>query len=108
MGFKTDREFLRNVSVGAVGARQVRRLLNARGFRLIGVDRSALSVKLWATRIKRLRVPDLLCLKSGLRSECRAKADLGIIMSHSARAGREWDNGLRDQSRLLARTLSPR
>ena len=97
MGFKTNREFLRNISVGAVGTRQILRLLNGRGFRLIDIDRSALSSKLWATKVKRLRVPDLLCLKSGVRIESRAKGELGIIMSHSPTdPERAWDTGLRD------------
>lgn len=97
MGFKSDWEFLRNVTVGAVGARHVIRLLNHAGFQLIGTDRSAVSNKIWATKVKRLRVPDLLCLRSGVRVECRAKGELAIKMSHAtANPERAWDNGLRD------------
>lgn len=103
MGLKTDWEFLSNVSLGAVGARLIIHFLKTVGFKLICVDRSAVSSKLWSIKTKRLRVPDLLCLRSGMRIECRAKNDLGIIMSHSSSPGREWDNGLRDQD-LIALT----
>lgn len=97
MGIKTDREFLRNISVGAVGARKIQEVLRGGSFRLIDTDRTALSPKIWQTKVKRLRVPDLLCLSSGVRIESRAKGKLGIIMSHSENTpGRQWDDGLRD------------
>ncbi len=97
MGFKTDREFLRNITVGAVGTRQVAKLLNEGGFRVIELERTAISNKLWATKIKRLRVPDLLCLHSGTRIESRAKGTLKITMSHTVNnPDRSWDKGLRD------------
>lgn len=97
MGFKTDREFLRNITVGAVGTRQVASLLNAGGFRIIELERTAISNKLWATKIKRLRVPDLLCLRSGTRIESRAKGTLKVTMSHAVNnPDRAWDKGLRD------------
>ena len=97
MGFKSDREFLRNVSIGAVGTRKIAAILRRGGFRIIELERYCSSNKIWATKIKRLRVPDLLCLESGVRIECRAKADLKITMSHSVNnADRAWDKGLRD------------
>ena len=97
MGFKSDREFLRNVSIGAVGTRRVAAILRQGGFRIAELERYSSSNKIWATKIKRLRVPDLLCLDSGIRIECRAKADLKITMSHSINnADRAWDKGLRD------------
>ena len=97
MGFKSDREFLRNVSIGAIGTRAVAAILRDGGFRIIELERYCSSNKIWATKIKRLRVPDLLCLKSGIRIECRAKADLKITMSHSVnKPDRAWDSGLRD------------
>ncbi|MBN2291987.1 MAG: HEAT repeat domain-containing protein [Pirellulales bacterium] len=98
MGFKTDREFLRNITVGAIGTRQVAKLLNAAGFRIIELERTAISNKLWMTKIKRLRVPDLLCLHSGTRIESRAKGTLKVTMSHAIKnADRAWDKGLRDK-----------
>jgi hypothetical protein len=97
VGFKSDREFLRNVSIGAVGTRRIAAILRQGGFRIIELERYCSSNKIWATKIKRLRVPDLLCLDSGTRIECRAKADLKITMSHSvSNADRAWDKGLRD------------
>ncbi len=97
MGFKSDREFLRNVSIGAVGTRKVAAILSAGGFQVIELERYCSNNKIWGTKIKRLRVPDLLCLKSGIRIECRAKADLKITMSHSVNnTDRAWDKGLRD------------
>lgn len=97
MGFKSDREFLRNVSIGAIGTRAIASILRRGGFRIIELERYCSSNKIWATKIKRLRVPDLLCLKSGIRIECRAKAHLKITMSHSVNnPARAWDTGLRD------------
>ena len=97
MGFKSDREFLRNVSIGAVGTRRIAAILRQGGFRIIELERYSSSNKIWATKIKRLRVPDLLCLDSGIRIECRAKADLKITMSHAVNnPDRAWDKGLRD------------
>lgn len=49
-------------------------------------------------KIKRLRVPDLLCLKCGTRVEARAKTKLEISMSHSlSDPERGWDKGLNDR-----------
>ena len=97
MGFKSDREFLRNVSIGAIGTQKISTILRAGGFQVIELERYCSSNKIWATKIKRLRVPDLLCLKSGIRIECRAKADLKITMSHSVNnPDRVWDKGLRE------------
>lgn len=97
MGFKSDREFLRNISIGAVGTRKVASLLDAGGFRVIELERYCTCNKIWATKIKRLRVPDLLCLKTGTRIECRAKSALKLTMSHAVNnADRAWDKGLRD------------
>jgi hypothetical protein len=98
VGFKSDREFLRNVSIGAVGTQKVAALLNAGGFRTIELERYCTCNKIWATKIKRLRVPDLLCLKTGIRIECRAKSVLKLTMSHAVNnAERAWDKGLRDE-----------
>ena len=56
-----------------------------------------MSNKVWQTKVKRLRLPDLLCVRCGLRVESRAKSKLKIILSHSDTPGREWDaGGMRD------------
>lgn len=109
MGFKSDREFLRNISIGAVGAKQVASLLNAGGFQIIELERYCTCNKIWATKIKRLRVPDLLCLKTGARLECRAKSVLKLTMSHSVNnADRAWDKGLRDDDLIAFIQCMPR
>ncbi|MEX2122118.1 MAG: hypothetical protein WD847_21240 [Pirellulales bacterium] len=102
MGFKSDREFLRNISIGAIGTRKVAAILNRGSFRIIELERHCTSNKIWATKIKRLRVPDLLCLKSGTRIESRGKSKMEVSMSHAVNnPDRAWDRGLRD-SDLIA------
>lgn len=97
MGFKSDREFLRNISIGAIGTRQVASVLTAGGFNIIELERYSGSNKIWATKIKRLRVPDLLCLNTGTRIESRGKSKLIIASSHAENnPDRAWDSGLRD------------
>jgi hypothetical protein len=55
------------------------------------------SNKIWATKVKRLRLPDVLCVNTGLRVEVRAKSDLKIRMSNApTNPERRWDTGLRD------------
>jgi hypothetical protein len=58
-----------------------------------------MSYKIWKqVKIKRLRVPDLLCLNCGTRFEARAKTQLEISMSHSlSDPERGWDKGLADR-----------
>ncbi len=97
MGFKTDWSFLDKISMGAVGTEAVIEQLNQMGHRVIELERYCTSNKIWATKIKRLRIPDLLCLRCGKRIESRAKSKLGIIMSDSEKnEDRRWFCGLRD------------
>jgi hypothetical protein len=97
MGFKTDTSFLRFLSMGAIGVRQTMKQLSDMGFKPIELERYCASNKLWMTKVKRLRLPDLLCVKTGLRLEVRAKSDLKIRMSDApANPERTWDSGLRD------------
>ncbi|MHB1127974.1 MAG: HEAT repeat domain-containing protein [Bacillota bacterium] len=96
--FKEDWSFLDKISMGAIGTRKVIDLLNHYGHRVIELERYSTSNKIWQTKIKRLRVPDLLCLNCGRRIESRAKSTLGIIMSDSpANQQRRWDGGLRNE-----------
>ncbi len=98
MAFKVDTSFLRFLTMGALGARRVAEELRARGFQPIEFERYSMSNKIWATKIKRLRVPDLLCARTGLRIEVRAKTDLKIKMSDApANPERAWDASLRDE-----------
>lgn len=97
MGFKEDADFARFVSMGAVGAAAVaRRLSTEHGHRMIELERYAMANKVWQTKVKRIRLPDLVCVRCGLRVEARAKSKLGIVVSHSDSAGRQWDAGMRD------------
>ena len=98
MGFKEDADFARFVSMGAVGAAAVAHNLSAEhDHRMIELERYAMANKVWQTKVKRLRLPDLLCVRCGLRVEARAKSKLGIVLSHSDTPGREWDaGGMRD------------
>src|ERR1017187_8277412 len=97
MGFKTDTSFLRFLSMGAMGAHQTMAQLRAAGFEPIELERYCGSNKIWMTKVKRLRLPDVLCVRTGLRIEVRAKSDLKIRMSDApTNPARTWDAGLRD------------
>ena len=97
MGFKADSSFLRFLSMGAVGVHRTMERLRDRGFEPIELERYCGSNKIWTTKVKRLRLPDLLCAKTGMRAEVRAKTDLKIRMSDApANPARVWDSGLRD------------
>src|SRR5581483_2933403 len=96
MGFKTDTSFLRFLSMGALGVRQTMKQLSEMGFKPIELERYCASNKIWSTKVKRLRLPDVLCVRTGLRVEIRAKSDLKIKMSDApANPDRTWDAGLR-------------
>lgn len=97
MGLKTDTSFLRFLSMGALGVRQTMKQLTGMGFQPIELERYCASNKIWMTKVKRLRLPDLLCVRTGLRLEVRAKSDLKIRMSDAPNnPDRTWDAGLRD------------
>ena len=97
MGFKADTSFLRFLSMGAASVHRTMDRLRDRGFEPIELERYCGSNKIWTTKVKRLRLPDLLCVKTGMRAEVRAKTDLKIRMSDApANPDRVWDAGLRD------------
>jgi len=97
MGFKADSSFLRFLTMGAAGVHRTMAQLEQRGFAPIELERYCGSNKIWATKVKRLRLPDLLCVRTGLRLEVRAKSKLEIKMSDApANPDRVWDAGLRD------------
>jgi len=98
MGLKEDWSFLDKISMGAIATTKVTELLNTSGHRIIELERCSSSNKIWKTKLKRLRVPDLLCINCGRRIESRAKSKLGIIMSDSpVNVLRKWNYGLRDE-----------
>ncbi len=72
--------------------------LKAEGHLPIELERGSMGFKIWKKiKIKRVRVPDILCVKCGIRVESRAKTDLQITMSHSiSDPKRGWDFGLTD------------
>ncbi len=98
MGFKEDADFARFVSVGAIGTAAVASYLKDEfHHKPIELERYAMANKVWQTKVKRLRLPDLVCTRCGLRVESRAKSKLKIMLSHSDTPGREWDaGGMRD------------
>ena len=97
MAFKADDSFLRFLSMGAAGVHQTMAKLRSRGFEPIELERHCGSNKIWATKVKRLRLPDLVCVRTGMRVEVRAKTNLKIRMSDAPdNPDRVWDAGLRD------------
>lgn len=98
MGFKADTSFLKFLSMGALGVHQTITQLEELGFQPIELERYCGSNKIWTTKVKRLRLPDLMCVKTGLRLEVRAKSDLKIRMSDAPNnPDRRWDAGLQDE-----------
>lgn len=94
--YKTDESFLEKISIGAIGTNRVCENLAGQGHRPIELERGSTNFKIWKEiKIKRLRVPDILCVDCGIRIESRAKTKLAITMSHSiADPKRGWDFGL--------------
>jgi hypothetical protein len=98
ISFKSDESFLRKLAVGAAGTRATIDRLREMGFNPIELERGSTGFKIWKKiKIKRVRVPDILCLNTGLRFESRGKTKLEISMSHSLNdPKRAWDAGMRD------------
>ncbi len=96
--FKSDESFLEKISIGAIGTKKVYEDLVNHNHRPIELERGSMSYKIWKSiKIKRIRVPDLLCVDCGKRIESRAKTKLEITMSHSINEReRAWDFGLSD------------
>ena len=96
--FKSDDSFLRKLAVGAAGTNASIARLKDMGFNPIELERGSTGFKIWKKiKIKRVRVPDILCLNTGLRFESRGKTKLEISMSHSLNdPKRAWDAGMRD------------
>ncbi len=96
--YKSDDSFLEKLAIGAIGTQKVMSNLRAQGHSVIELERGSTGYKIWKSiKIKRVRVPDILCIDSGVRVESRAKTNLVISMSHSdADESRGWDYGLKD------------
>ncbi len=97
--FKTDESFLEKLAIGAIGTKKVLENLAQQGHKPVELERGSTGYKIWKSiKIKRVRVPDILCINSGIRVESRAKTKLVISMSHSsADETRGWDFGLKDE-----------
>jgi len=97
--FKTDESFLEKLAIGAIGTNRVLEDLTQQGHTPVELERGSTGYKIWKTiKIKRVRVPDILCVNSGIRVESRAKTKLVISMSHSsADETRGWDFSLKDE-----------
>jgi len=97
VSFKADASFLEKLTMGAIATRAAMSHLRDLGLRPIELERYCTSNKIWATKVKRLRLADLICTVTGLRIEVRGKSDLKIRMSDSpSNPDRRWDTGLRD------------
>lgn len=96
--YKTDESFLEKISIGAVGTKKVFHDLSKQGHNPIELERGSMSFKIWkGIKIKRVRVPDILCVHCGKRVESRGKTKLEMTMSHSVSTPeRGWDFGLND------------
>jgi len=96
--FKSDVSFLEKISIGATGTIATYKDLEKQRHSPIELERGSRSFKIWKkVKIKRIRVPDILCVRCGKRVESRAKTKLEISMSHSrADPDRGWDHGLND------------
>lgn len=101
--FKSDESFLQKLAIGAAGTKATMARLRELGFDPIELERGSSGFKLWKRiKIKRVRVPDILCLRSGLRFESRGKTKLEISMSHSlADPARAWNTGLADHDYVV-------
>lgn len=98
LAFKPDSSFFRKIAIGAVGVRSVKHDLDGCGHSMAEFENGSTDTKIWKeVKRKRVRIPDLVCTRCGLRVECRAKTSPDLAMSHSiSDAERAWDFGLVD------------
>lgn len=99
LAFKPDSSFFRKIAIGAVGTRAVCADLGGHGHAVVELERGSTDTKLWKdVKRKRVRIPDLVCTKCGLRVESRAKTSADLSMSHSpSDEARAWDFGMVDR-----------
>jgi hypothetical protein len=98
MGFKVDTDFLRFLTMGALASQRTKQIMELHGLQPIELERYSCSNKIWSTKVKRLRLPDLISANTGVRVEVRAKSKLAIKMSHSPEnQTRHWDSSSRKE-----------
>ncbi len=97
--FKSDISFLEKISMGAIGTQRVFEDLRNQGHNPLELERGSRNFKIWKQiKIKRIRVPDILCAACSIRVESRTKTSFEISMSHSlSDPERGWDYGLNDK-----------
>ena len=107
--YKSDESFVQKLALGAAGVKATIEALKAMGFRPMELERGSTGFKIWKRiKIKRVRVPDILCLDTGLRFESRAKTTPEISMSHSLKDPRRaWYAGLRDDDFVAITVFAP-
>ena len=98
LALKPDSSFFRKIALGAVGSRHVAQDLERLDHRIAELERGAMDTKLWKeVKRKRVRIPDLVCERCGLRVESRAKTKTELSMSHSPTdQERAWHFGMVD------------
>lgn len=98
LAFKPDSSFFRKIAIGAVGTRAVAEDLARHSHHAVELERGSTDTKLWKdVKRKRVRIPDLVCVRCGLRIEGRAKTRAELAMSHSLTdEARAWDFGMVD------------
>jgi len=98
LALKPDSSFFRKIVIGAVGARSVCSDLASHGHEMVELERGSTDTKLWKdVKRKRVRIPDLVCVRCGQRAESRAKTNAELAMSHSLTdEARAWDFGMID------------
>ena len=82
LSYKPDSRFFRYLSVGAVGALAVCEDLAGHNHSMAELENGSTDTKIWKNvKRKRVRIPDLVCLRCGLRVESRAKTNPDLSMS---------------------------
>jgi len=98
VGFKDDARFAHFLTLGVEGtAVAAADLSSHHGHSIIELERSSMANKIWRTKPKRLRLPDLMCVRCGMRIESRSKSKLQMELSDSHVVGREWHNDSRPE-----------
>ncbi|GAI18875.1 unnamed protein product, partial [marine sediment metagenome] len=103
LALKPDASFYRKIAIGAIGTRAVCADLAEHGHEMVELERGSTETKIWKdVKRKRVRIPDLVCKRCGLRVECRAKTgkpEIAVSHSHTD-AERAWDYGMVDDDRI--------
>lgn len=76
--------------MGAYGTAAIKQDLERNGHSIVELERYAMANKIWTVKVKRLRIPDLLCVECGRRFESKSKSVPSVKLSHSGSSGREW------------------